>query len=197
MKYSQFLTEISQAKVESELSTFADEPLYIKGRNIYVKKDDELIIKNYKQYDDSTLKQKVKDVIDKNYAVEFKLDDTIQSLMYSIIPNKEIDDLLVDCREYNHKPVYCIAPNDISKHNYIVGFTGNINNIKDVIGLPKEGYSIYVLDGKFKAIKTKLDNGLLVYVLSPSYELKNSDGMDEIEISNNIYKVKHIRRKLG
>lgn len=197
MKYSEFLTEKNQAKIEDELSIFADEPLYIKGKNIYVKKDDKLIIKNYSNYNDSTLKQKVKDIVDKNYAVEFDLDDSIDSIIYTIIPNKNVDELLTYTKEYNHKPVYCIASNDINNHHYVVGFTGNINNIKDVIGLPKEGYSIYILDGKFEAIKTKLDNGLLVYVISPSYKLKISDGMDEIEISNNIYKVKHIRRNLG
>lgn len=195
MKYSQFLNE-SNAKVENELSAFADEPLYIKGKNIYAKRDDKLIVKNYHQYADHSLKQKVKDHIDKHYPADFDLEDSIDSLIYSTLPNKAVDEMLVKAREYSHKPVYCIASDDIEKHNYVIGFTGSLNNIKNTIGLPKEGYSIYILDGKFKAIKTRLDNGLLAYVISPSYKLKNADGMDELEISNNVYKVKHIRRNL-
>lgn len=195
MKYSQFLVE-SNIKVEVDISTFADEPVYIKGKNIYVKRDDKLVIKDYHKYDLHTLKQKVKDFADKHYPADFDLEDSIDSLIYSIIPNKTIDELLLKSREYNHKPLYCIASDDIKHHNYVVGFTGNLNNIKDTIGLPKEGYSIYILDGKFKAIKTRLDNGLLAYVISPSYKLKDADGMDELEISNNIYKVKRIRRNL-
>lgn len=196
MKYSQFLIEMNQSEVESSLSTFADEPVYIKGKNIYVKKDDVLIVKDFAQYNDDVLKQKVKDYIDKHYPVDFELEDSIDSLIYTVVPNKTIDELLLKSKEYSHKPIYCIASNNIDNHHYVVGFTGNINKIKDVIGLPKEGYSLYILDGKFEAIKTKLDNGLLAYVISPSYKLKNSDGMDELEISDNIFKVKHIRRNL-
>jgi len=195
MKYSQFLIE-SSTKIENELSAFVDEPLYIKNKNIYVKRDDKLIIRNFHRYNNDVLFQKVKDYVDKHYPVDFDLEDSIDSLIYSTLPNKTVDDLLFNAREYNHKPVYCIATNNIHDHNYVVGFTGSLNNIKNTIGLPKEGYSIYILDGKFKAIKTRLDNGLIAYVISPSFKLKLADGMDELEISNNVYKVKHIRRNL-
>lgn len=195
MKYKDYINE-SNVDLESVLSKSADMDVVIKGNSVYTKDDNKLIIKDIHKLSVETVTQKVIDHIDKNYPNTFDLEDSIQSLIYTQVPNKQVDELLLKPRLYSNKPLICITSNDIENHGYVVGFTGNINNIIDTIGLPKEGYSIYILDGKFEAIKTRLDNGLLAYVISPSYSLRKADGMDVIELYDNEYKVKHIRRNL-
>lgn len=195
MKYKDFITESSNS-LEAELSKLADMDVYIKGNRIFIKADNKLVLSNINKLNLETIKQKVIDFVDKTYPNEFDLEDSIQSLFYTQTPNKQVDELLLKPRLYSDKRLYCISSNNLDHHGYIVGFTGNINSIIDTIGLPKEGYSIFILDGKFEAIKTKLDNGLTAYVISPSYKIRHADGLDTITLYDNEYKVKHIRRKL-
>lgn len=195
MKYKDYINE-SKTNMEKELSMLVDMDVIIKGDKIYTKDDNKLIIQNINKMNYDSVMQSVIDFIDKNYPNEFDLEDSIQSLIYTQVPIKQVDELLLKPRTYNHKPLYCITSNDTKNHSYIVGFTGKLNNIIDTIGLPKEGYSIYILDGKFEAIKTRLDNGLLAYVISPSYNIRISDGLDTINLYGKEYKVKHIRRKI-
>lgn len=195
MKYKDYINE-SKTNMEKELSMLVDMDVIIKGDKIYTKDDNKLIIQNINKMNYDSVIQSVIDFIDKNYPNEFDLEDSIQSLIYTQVPIKQVDELLLKPRTYNHKPLYCITSNDTKNHGYIVGFTGKLNNIIDTIGLPKEGYSIYILDGKFEAIKTRLDNGLLAYVISPSYNIRISDGLDTINLYGKEYKVKHIRRKI-
>ena len=56
---------------------------------------------------------------------------------------------------------------------------------------------IMILDGKFKATKTILDNGIIAYVMSKEYSLRKSDGVTEVSINSKEYRLKHIRRDLS
>lgn len=195
MKFKDFINE-DNASLEAKLSKLANMHIIIKNNKIYTKDDDKLILADINKLNHQTIEQKVIDYVDKHYPNEFELEDSIQSLFYTQVPNKQVDELLLKPRTYTHKPLYCISSNDIDNHGYVVGFSGNLNTIIDTIGLPKEGYSIYLLDGTFEGVKTRLDNGLLAYVISPSYKLRLADGLDVIKLYNDDYKVKHIRRNL-
>ena len=114
MKYIDFITE-NKASLENELSKLVDMDIVVKGNKIYTH-DGKLILSDINKLNQETIDQKVKDYVDKHYPNEFDLEDSIQSLIYTQVPNKQVDDLLLKPRHYSNKPLYCITSNDVGNH---------------------------------------------------------------------------------
>ena len=195
MKFNEFIIKkFSIRKISIEVN----EDLYIQGHDIYVKRDKRMIIQDYSQYDLPVLIQMIKDYLSKNYSEEFDLKDYIESIAYSENRIKEVDThLLNNCRLYSDKSLITLIKDDNETYIYAIGFKSeSLDEIWDIVGLPKHGYSLKILKGKFRGTKTILPNGKEAYVIS-DYELRNADGLTELEDkSGNIHKIKHIRRKI-
>ena len=179
------------------LSREVEMQVYIKDNCIYIKDDQKLAVKDYHNYNYPEVLQLLKDFITKNYMAEFDLAERIPLLSYTISHDKETDLYLRrTSRIYQHKPLIC-AVSDIDEHNYIIGYhANNIDKAAEYIGLPKEGYTLYILDGKFEASKTVLDNGITAYVIAPHYHIRKADGNTEVTIAGQQLDIKHIRRQI-
>ena len=180
------------------LSRDVGDDVYIKDNNIYMKDDDSKVLVNIDSYSYKSIVQLIKDYITKNYECEYELGDRIPLLMYMVSNDADTDQYLLDrSRIYQHKPLLCLVRDDFENHSYIIGIHHrDINKAGEYIGLPKEGYSLYILDGKFTGTKTRLMNGITAYIIDPSYHIRNSDGMTTITVAGSDIKVKHIRRQL-
>lgn len=194
MKFAEFM---EKRLTISQLSDIVDVDLYVKDSDIYIKHDDSIAVKDYIQYNNVKLIQLLSDFVDKKYAKSFELKDRLQLLTYTENSDTDVDQYLnARSRIYQHKPLVCLIKN-IETHNYIIGYHHkDINVVLDYIGDPKEDYMIMILDGKFKATKTILDNGIIAYVMSKEYSLRKSDGVTEVSINSKEYRLKHIRRKI-
>ncbi|MEG1008756.1 MAG: Ig-like domain-containing protein, partial [Clostridia bacterium] len=92
-------------------------------------------------------------------------------------------------RIYQHKPLVCLIKN-IETHNYIIGYHHkDINVVLDYIGDPKEDYMIMILDGKFKATKTILDNGIIGYEFKAYTKSNNYIKVDNVTLNKNTIKL--------
>ncbi len=197
MKFSEFILESNKISI-NKISQEVDEELYIKSGSIYAKRDDSLIISNFLKYPYPELIQKVKDHIDKNFDNEFDIGDRLDFLTYTKNRDLDVDQFIQDhSRVFQEKPLIGFISDDISNHGYIIGYHGkSLQQIVDFIGLPKSGYNIVIFDGKFKAVKSKLKDNIVAYLISPDYEVRKSDGCDELMVGNEVQNIYHIRRKI-
>lgn len=194
MKFTEFMEKRLNI---TQLSDIVDVDLYVQDSDIYIKHDDSIAVKDYIQYNNAKLIQLLSDFVDKKYAKNFELKDRLHLLTYTESNDSEVDQYInARSRVYQHKPLVCLIKN-IESHNYIIGYHHkDINVVLDYLGDPKADYSLMILDGKFKATKTILDNGIIAYVMSKEYSLRNADGVTDISINNKEYQLKHIRRKI-
>ena len=195
MKFNEFIIKKFSIK---KISLEVNEDLYIQGKDIHVLRDKRMIVQDYSQYDLPVLIQMIKDYLSKNYSEEFDLKDYIESIAYSENRIKEVDNHLLDnCRLYSDKSLITLIKDDNETYIYAIGFKSeSLEDIWDIVGLPKHGYSLKILKGKFRGTKTILPNGKEAYVIS-DYELRNADGITELEDkAGNTHKIKHIRRKI-
>lgn len=195
MKFNEFIIKKFSIK---KISLEVNEDLYIQGKDIHVLRDKRMIVQDYSQYDLPVLIQMIKDYLSKNYSEEFDLKDYIESIAYSENRIKEVDNHLLDnCRLYSDKSLITLIKDDNETYIYAIGFKSeSLDEIWDIVGLPKHGYSLKILKGKFRGTKTILPNGKEAYVIS-DYELRNADGLTELEDKSGIiHKIKHIRRKI-
>lgn len=199
MKFFEYL--LSESINNSDITRMnkeLDKRVIMIGNSLKVKEDNRVIIDNIRDMKYEDVLQKAKDFIDKNYAEEYNLKDKLNFLTYTEVINNDVDlHLSVNSRLYSHKPLICFIRNDISHHRYVIGYHHeDIQKAVDYIGSPKEGYTIKILDGKFKATKVKLDDGITAYVLDYYYPLRHSDGSDELYVGEELKRIKHIRRKI-
>lgn len=195
MKFNEFINKKISIK---KLSLEVNEDLYIHNRDIYVKRDKKLIVKDYAQYDMPVLIQKIKDYLSKNYSEEFDLKDYISDIAYTQNRIKEVDEYVLNNRRlYSDKALITLINDSNETYTYAVGFKSeSLDDIWDIVGLPKHGYSIKILKGKFKGTKVILPNGIESYVIT-DYELRHADGVTELkDQSGKTHKIKHIRRKI-
>lgn len=203
MKFQDYLNEekfgapYNDTFTTQMLSKEVGMPVYIIDGDIYIKNKDIMAISHYIEYSQAEITQILKDFIAKNFNEEYDILERIPLLQYMVDHDKDTDLYIRKfSRCYAHKPLICTVA-DVNNHNYIIGYhASNINKAAEYIGLPKEGYSLYVLDGKFEAVRATLHNGVTAYVISPYYDIRKSDGNTEVTIAGQVYNVKHIRRKL-
>lgn len=179
------------------LSREVDMAVYIKDNNIYIKDDDVLAIENFNKLTYDECLQLLKDFITKNYMHEYDLAERLHLLTYTIASDKDTDLYIRrNSRIYQHKPLICMVSN-IDNHKYIIGYhAADINKAAEYIGLPKEGYELYIFDGKFEGTKATLENGITAYVIAPHYPIRKADGNTEVIIAGQSFNIRHIRRQL-
>lgn len=203
MKFIHYLAEIVDTNKEvqtiraNKLSQDVGMKVYIKGNHIYIKDDDSIAVHDFLNYMYTDVVQILKDYIIKNYMPTYNLKDRIPLLLNTPSNDPETDlYLLRASRTYQHKPIICSVSN-IDDHNYIIGYHAtDLNKAAEYIGLPKEGHTLYILDGKFVAAKAQIDSDVTAYVISPNYRIRKADGNTEITIADVTLDIKHIRRQL-
>lgn len=193
MNFKQFINKKISIK---KLSLEVEEDLYIQNDNIYVKRDKKLIVNDYIHYEYDNLVQLIKDRLSKNYSEEFDLKDHVPTLFYTDTRNKEVDEYLESqSRLYSEKSLVTLVKDDVETYTYAVGIKpGSQKEISEYFGLPKHGYKLVILKGKFKGTKVILKNGLEAYVIS-NYKLRDADGVTSFtDSTSKEQKIKHIRR---
>jgi hypothetical protein len=182
------------------LSKEVGRSLYIKGESIYLTAGDIEVVFDYSHYTYPELLKRIKNFINNDNGVEFSIKDKIEYLIYHEFEDKDVNDYISRCeKSYVHKSLICILKDDFKStdHGYIVGlYNTDIKKSLDILGIPKTGYSYYIIDGKFIGCKELLDNKTESYLIGKDYPIKHSDGITEIEYYGIKYQVKHIRRSI-